>query len=106
MILRRKPASDEREFSDRIETHVTEQTTEAYPRPFRWDPINCKSLPGEFARFHFTLGERSKFSAVAVDVDWADICRCIELFACEGNATAIRLLPLIQGWNVLPRQTG
>jgi hypothetical protein len=107
MILRRKPSSDEREFSDIIDTHVAQKCDGPFPAGGwdymfeklpngRWGFTNPK--PRTSLAFNAQLGQEggTRFSDVRIDIDWNDVVKCIERFADKGEKQAIRLLKLIR----------
>lgn len=81
MIVRRKPASDERSFSDDIETHVYEPATGP------WVLREGGHFRPGAVRYSFMLGsghtniERPRFSDFAIDIDWTDILAMVEFLA-------------------------
>jgi hypothetical protein len=98
MLLRRKPTSDERDFSDDHPTHVLEKCYD-YPLPvFKWDYENKHRLPSTVIRYHTQLGpaEGKRFSDIAIDLNWDDVCNCIKAFAKEGNHQAMDALASIK----------
>jgi len=90
MIFRKKPNSDERDFSLDIDTHVYELCQGPHPL---WER---GAVSKGRVRFTTQIGQESRWADIQIEVDWGDIVRCIEMCAKNGLDQAIQLTELIK----------